>query len=753
MRTSWYCYCVFCLSIFLNIQIGQCGTITRCVSTSDDLLLQLYNAGQSSDDYVFQIVQKTYTGEFVYSSPNSSNLTIEGGYTENCATRVTDPTNTILDGNSTHRALGIISTGTNGSADISIDALTIQNGKSSGEGGGIYIQTQGGNVLLTKSIIQINDAAGNEGGGGYIDTNRGDVTITGNRFANNSSSGGGGLRVFDANNATISENTFTENVGSGSGGGIKINANELTTLSGNYINANESRNDYGGGIYVASVELLIDNNSIVGNKGGGIAMYFPTKTTDITITKNFISNNTMGSGIRFFTINWPVILTISNNVIAGNSGYSADYAGGISLPTISGMTTTITNNTVTENSSQGNGGGLMMTVRNDVSSLFFYSNIFWGNTAVGLGQDVYINNDADDNLIYAPVAMFNNDFDQSQAGFFMKEPSYVLRLDPTNLNTNPFFVPAANDFHLTASSPCINTGNNLAPKLLLTDLDGQPRIMDGAVDMGAYEYPGPILPVAVFEANPKSGPIPLTVNFSDQSLGNITTWAWDFGDGDTSDEKSPIHIYNDSGSYSVSLTITNPEGSTTEVKNDLIIVALSAPVAVAGPDRAIALNEVTLDGGGSSDVDGSIVSYNWKLTHRTDSAHNQIATGINPTITDLAADFYDVQLVVTDDDGLTSTDTMVLAVSGPLCQAQIEQAVSEAEAAKDLAIGAKDQIITQKDQAITDLNVTVASMFTKDQLDAAILNESEKWDINGDGKVSIEEAIYALKIASGVQPE
>ena len=50
------------------------------------------------------------------------------------------------------------------------------------------------------------------------------------------------------------------------------------------------------------------------------------------------------------------------------------------------------------------------------------------------------------------------------------------------------------------------------------------------------------------------------------------------------------------------------------------------------------------------------------MIHRNDSANNQTATGATPTITDLAAGFYDVSLQVTDDDALTGSDSMVLAV-------------------------------------------------------------------------------------------
>ena len=49
--------------------------------------------------------------------------------------------------------------------------------------------------------------------------------------------------------------------------------------------------------------------------------------------------------------------------------------------------------------------------------------------------------------------------------------------------------PAANDFHLQANSPCINTGYD-ANTSGTTDLDGHPRIDSGTVDVGAYEFQG-----------------------------------------------------------------------------------------------------------------------------------------------------------------------------------------------------------------------------------------------------------------------
>jgi len=77
-------------------------------------------------------------------------------------------------------------------------------------------------------------------------------------------------------------------------------------------------------------------------------------------------------------------------------------------------------------------------------------------------------------------------------------------------------------------------------------------------------------PVADFTADNTTGGAPLTVNFIDQSTGNPSGWQWDFGDGETSTQQNPSHIYSDLGTYTVTLTVTNTYGSDTEIKNDFI---------------------------------------------------------------------------------------------------------------------------------------------------------------------------------------
>ena len=80
-------------------------------------------------------------------------------------------------------------------------------------------------------------------------------------------------------------------------------------------------------------------------------------------------------------------------------------------------------------------------------------------------------------------------------------------------------------------------------------------------------------PLANFSATPRSGSAPLAVSFTDTSSNAPTDWAWSFGDGSSSAQQHPSHTYTAAGSYTVSLTATNGDGSDGETKVDYITVS------------------------------------------------------------------------------------------------------------------------------------------------------------------------------------
>jgi PKD repeat protein len=97
--------------------------------------------------------------------------------------------------------------------------------------------------------------------------------------------------------------------------------------------------------------------------------------------------------------------------------------------------------------------------------------------------------------------------------------------------------------------------------------------------MGKKTAAAPAAPVAAFNSAPNSGNAPLSVAFTDASTGTVTSWAWSFGDGATSTLQSPTHVYT-AGTYTVSLSVTGPGGSSSLTKPGLIVVANQPPTGL-----------------------------------------------------------------------------------------------------------------------------------------------------------------------------
>jgi len=147
-------------------------------------------------------------------------------------------------------------------------------------------------------------------------------------------------------------------------------------------------------------------------------------------------------------------------------------------------------------------------------------------------------------------------------------------------------------------------------------------------------------PVAAFNATPTSGCAPLTVNFTDQSTGNPSSWSWTFGDGDTSTDQSPSHQYANAGTYNVTLTVINNCGNNTLTITDYITAA-----DCGGPSLTI-----TKSASPSPVEPGGTLTYNITVTN-TGSAN---ATGV--TVVD---DYDETILNITDaDGGINDGDTI-----------------------------------------------------------------------------------------------
>jgi glucose/arabinose dehydrogenase len=109
---------------------------------------------------------------------------------------------------------------------------------------------------------------------------------------------------------------------------------------------------------------------------------------------------------------------------------------------------------------------------------------------------------------------------------------------------------------------------------------------DSAVDRGANVFRIAYVGVADFSATISPGSAPVTASFRDASgVPGATAWHWDFGDGATSDERNPVHVYPYAGTYDVRLSVTGPAGRAARQKPALVVVPAAGrqPVCCLGP--------------------------------------------------------------------------------------------------------------------------------------------------------------------------
>jgi hypothetical protein len=186
---------------------------------------------------------------------------------------------------------------------------------------------------------------------------------------------------------------------------------------------------------------------------------------------------------------------------------------------------------------------------------------------------------------------------------------------------------------------------------------------------------GPVNVVPVADAGPDQqvidadldgvAQVTLDGSLSADSDGSITSYLWSEGGLPIAAGVGP-EVTLPLGVHTITLTVTDNSGA---AASDTVIVMVSGdnfpPLANAGPDQTIidlendGSHAVMLNGSGSTDSDGTITSYVWRV------GAAQVATGVTPQVT-LAVGRHTIVLTVTDDDGATSTDTVIVDVTPDL---------------------------------------------------------------------------------------
>lgn len=240
-------------------------------------------------------------------------------------------------------------------------------------------------------------------------------------------------------------------------------------------------------------------------------------------------------------------------------------------------------------------------------------------------------------LDYVPVSL-----DMMSDTLVCEEPAQ-LWVNPS-LGAPPYtytWTPAATVSNPNISNPIANPAQTTTYVVTVKDTTGCPAVKDSVMLTVSPK------PSVSYMPDYFNGCEPLTINFTDYSAPNITSWSWDFGDGNSSTDKNPTHTY-DAGIYTVSLTVTTADGCTGNLTMNNLINSFASPYAYFDPDPAVApidnpviyFNNMSTNGG----------TWYWDFGDPSTGADNN-STVQFPTHTYSGDGVYIVWLVVYSPDG------------------------------------------------------------------------------------------------------
>ena len=421
---------------------------------------------------------------------------------------------------------------------------------TNGNGGGIYVDNS--NLILTNLANIAHNYSKYNGGGIYITNSSlfsysAKIGGTDGSYTNKASQGGG---IFAADSILYFTNSFVKHgyafqAGGGIyaqnskiyscdiydnkshfGGGINLAFNSSLFNSKVYDNSG----GYGGGVYcyyTGNVYNTTINNNYVFSHGGGIHFLFGGLASNCYIESNIADS--FGGGAYISDKGSLFSCIINSNYALNNAGgiylshggtvvncnvssNTAGWAGGVYLDNNGGS---VSESIISENSAVISGGGIYLFNGGAVTNCLIKENTAMegGGAIVKYAGALYnctiVDNNADaigggilctnGGTVVNTIIYNNQAF--SGGNNWMTYPSNVVFnyccTTPTNglpsgnqcIPDNPMFVAPGFDYTLQDGSPCIDVGYKMDwmdPPA--TDLAGNPRLHDGQVDMGCYEF-------------------------------------------------------------------------------------------------------------------------------------------------------------------------------------------------------------------------------------------------------------------------
>ncbi|GGE32931.1 T9SS type A sorting domain-containing protein [Psychroflexus planctonicus] len=394
-------------------------------------------------------------------------------------------------------------------------------------------------------------------------------------------------------------------------------------------------------------------------------------SSDLNIESCEFTNNfsRYGSGFSAVvtTANKVVDVSVNNCLFHGNVSGDVNAGDGLSASSFglllnNGATinATITNNTFSNNydvstaSSIDKGTvALRRFVSSDVLNVEFHNNIFWNNYSDDNGtinpQNIGLMNGSQ------PITSLNfthNNYNQTNLA--SKASTFT---ESNNLNTDPLFVDEANfDFSLQASSPMIDAGDNSQiPSGITEDILGNNRIQNTSVDLGAFEFDGPLPDLTAPNVVTQDITVQLDAN------GQVSIQASDVDDGSTDDQTSTADLIlsldqttfdcSNIGQNTVTLTVEDEAENTA---TDTAIVTVEDNTA---PNAITQDITVQLDANGQASIQASDIddgsSDNCTISNLSLSDSNFDCSNIGQNT---------VSLLLEDDSGNQTITTAIVTV-------------------------------------------------------------------------------------------
>lgn len=571
MKQGQFTLCL--LAAGISLASAQAVAETFTVSTTAELRQALRDASNGSEDDTIMLQPGTYVtnadekGTLIYSIDTPQNLTLEGV--------VSGESGVVLDG----AAVGTImkaESKNHYTSSLTLKSLTLKNGEQGLNVSQFNLTLD--QVTIADNALPDGTASGYRGAGLYmVGSSANQVVlknslIQNNRFTNVSSGEGGGAYISSAK-LIIENSRFLNNAAGGQGGGLHASIVEMsgTTFENNAISDASVPNYNSGcdGAALTATRLTMTQSEVTGNSGLNSAVCVGYATID----RSQFRNNGARFGASALTVS-SAGSSITNSVFVGNSvsepldsSSTLLIGGGLKF-----LNNLLKNNVAAQDLYYDYGATISTSGSPGPNTNLVLNTIFADTSRVAIAGDT-------DAIVYIQ----NNYLDMANVS--IAEANQLQAQD----NLTAEFPGLAEDFTLTSDSPLIDAGKNDANWAVLpsVDLAGKARLHNGAVDIGPYEFgagevQGVISEFKVMTSSPK---IMETVQFSvaytpleGRTLKSATVKVDNETDvGASLDADNHFNIvFVEPGSHQVSIDVTDSEDAV--VSSTLTLTVATRPI-------------------------------------------------------------------------------------------------------------------------------------------------------------------------------